>query len=76
MSEERRRNERVSALFLLGVLLLNYPLAYLFSSHRLAFGVPLLVLYLFLAWLLIIVCTALTMREPGTVPPVKDGSED
>ncbi len=51
-------HQRLVALFVVGLLLFGYPLLSLFSVPRLLFGVPLLYLYLFGAWLLIIVVAA------------------
>ena len=48
------KNQRLIALFLLGVLLFNYPLLGLFSRATQAFGVPLLYVYIFGAWTLFI----------------------
>ena len=47
---ERRRRERLIALTLLGVLLFNYPFLSLFGSGATFLGLPLLYLYVFLAW--------------------------
>lgn len=55
---ERRRRERLVALVVLGMLALNYPLVALFSRATLVFGIPLLYLYLFVAWLVVIVLVA------------------
>lgn len=58
---ERRRRERLVALVVLGALALNYPLVALFSHVRLLFGIPLLYLYLFVTWLVLIVLVARAM---------------
>src|SRR5438132_1496235 len=42
--------QRMIAIFLAGVLLLNYPLLYLFSSDATLLGIPLLFVYVFVAW--------------------------
>lgn len=57
---ERRRRERLVALATLGVLAFNYPLVALFGHVRLLFGIPLLYLYLFVVWLVIIAMVAVT----------------
>jgi hypothetical protein len=61
------RNERLVALFLLGLLLFNYPLLAMFNTPRLVLGVPALYLYLFVAWAVLIGGAALVLRltEPG-----------
>jgi len=57
---ERRMNRstltstRLAAVFLLGLLLFNYPLLALFSRPEDVAGVPLIYAYLFLAWALVI----------------------
>jgi hypothetical protein len=45
---------RLIALFLLGCLLFNYPLLYLFDIRHHLFGIPLLYVYIFAAWALLI----------------------
>jgi hypothetical protein len=56
------RNERLVALFLLGLLLFNYPLLAMFNSPRVVAGIPLLYLYLFLAWIGVIAGAAAVLR--------------
>jgi hypothetical protein len=48
------KNQRLGGLFLLGVLLFNYPLLALFSRATEVFGIPLLYVYIFGAWALFI----------------------
>jgi len=55
--------QRLAALFLLGCLLLNYPLLYLFSGSGEVFGVPLLYAYVFLAWGALIAVMALVIER-------------
>ena len=59
------KGQRLVALFLLGSLLLNYPLLYLFSSAAEVFGVPLLYAYVFIVWGLLIGLMALTVEARG-----------
>jgi len=56
------RDERLVALFLLGLLLFNYPLLAMFNSATLVAGVPKLYLYLFVAWAAVIAGAALILR--------------
>jgi hypothetical protein len=56
------RNERLVALFLLGLLLFNYPLLAMFNTPGLVLGVPKLYLYLFVAWAVLIGGAALVLR--------------
>lgn len=52
--------DRLVALFLLGFVLFNYPFLAVFNHARLVLGVPLLYLYLFLAWGAVIALAAAT----------------
>lgn len=56
------KGQRLVALFLLGFLLLNYPLLDLFSSPDRIFGIPVLYAYVFLVWALIIGLMALVVE--------------
>ena len=42
--------QKLVAAFLLGVVLFNYPILSLFNRAASAFGIPLLYVYIFLAW--------------------------
>ena len=53
MKQSNVKNQRLAALFLLGVLLFNYPLLALFNRATLVAGVPLLYVYIFGAWALL-----------------------
>ena len=66
MPETKRRNERLVALFVIGVLALNYPLLSLFSKVKLLCNIPLLYLYIFLCWALFILGVALIMELPAS----------
>jgi hypothetical protein len=57
MVDPRRRNRQL-AVFLAGLLLLNFPILGLVDAIRLPDGVPLTPLYLFAAWLGLILLTA------------------
>jgi hypothetical protein len=61
------RGQRLAALFLLGVLLFNYPLLQLFARDGLVLGIPVLYCYVFCAWALLIGLIALVVerRNPG-----------
>lgn len=63
----------VIVLFVIGILALNYPLLSLYDHVLLLWGVPLLYLYLFLAWLGIIGLTALVMERASerSEPPTR-----
>jgi hypothetical protein len=48
------KGQRLVALFLLGFLLLNYPLLNLFAGPAYFFGIPVLYAYVFAVWALVI----------------------
>ena len=58
-----RKSERLVALAILGLLLLNYPLISLFSSEDRVLGIPVLYAYLFAAWTMVIALIALIVRR-------------
>jgi hypothetical protein len=55
--------QRLVAVFLFGCLLFNYPLLYLFNIDFRLFGVPLLYVYAFAAWGLLIALTAAVVER-------------
>jgi hypothetical protein len=57
--------EHIIILFVVGVLALNYPLLSLFDQLGLPLNLPLLYLYVFLVWLLLIVAMALIIEGRG-----------
>ena len=59
MTRDSKLNKRLVALFLLGCVLLNYPILSLVNLKILIFGFPLLYVYLFGVWCLLISLTAL-----------------
>lgn len=54
MTRENINGRRLVGLFLLGMLLFNFPMIYLFNRPVVVLGVPVLYLYLFTAWTVII----------------------
>jgi len=57
------KGQRLVALFLLGVLLLNYPLLNLFANTGVVLGVPVLYAYVFAVWALLIGLMALVVEK-------------
>lgn len=55
--------QRLVAVFLLGCVLFNYPILYIFNSPRTLFGVPALYAYLFASWLALIALVALVIER-------------
>ena len=56
------QGQRLIAVFLLGCLLFNYPLLALFNIDRYVWEVPFLYVYMFLAWGVVILLTALVIE--------------
>lgn len=48
------KGQQLTALFFVGCLLFNFPLLSLFSKDGMLFGLPILYLYIFLIWFLLI----------------------
>jgi hypothetical protein len=57
------KGQRLVALFLLGCLLFNYPLLSLFASEIRIWGIPLVYVYLFSAWAILIAAMALIIER-------------
>lgn len=55
---------KLLSLFLLALVLFNFPIIKLFSSYRLLAGMPPLYLYIFSAWLLLIILTIRIVEKP------------
>jgi hypothetical protein len=58
VTRDSKINKRLVALFLLGCVLLNYPILSLVNLDILIFGLPLLYVYIFGVWCLLISLTA------------------
>lgn len=58
MNKPNVKGQRLVALFLLGNLLFNYPLLALFNQPRMILGIPLLYVYVFGAWAMLIALLA------------------
>lgn len=63
MNRHSLTSQRLLALFLVGCLLLNFPILALFSTGGLVWGIPLLYVYLFLCWVLLIALMALLIES-------------
>ena len=63
MTPENKKNKRLVALFLFGFVLLNYPILSLFNINITVFGLPLLYIYTFGVWGLLIFLSALAMSR-------------
>jgi hypothetical protein len=63
MSKPGHIGERLVALFILGACLFGPPFLSIFNRAEQPLGIPLLYLYLFLAWALLIALTALLVER-------------
>jgi len=59
MAEEKTFGQRLVALFFMGVVLFNHPILSLFNKPVQVAGIPLFFLYLFGAWLALVVLIGL-----------------
>lgn len=63
MNKPNLKTQRLAALFVLACLLFNYPLLALFNRPALLDGVPLLYVYVFAAWVLLIGLLVLVIEK-------------
>jgi hypothetical protein len=63
MHRSNVKSQRLVALFLLGVLLFNYPLLALFNRAGEVFGIPVLYASIFVSWALLIALLALVVER-------------
>lgn len=69
----QQSKESIVILFVVGALVLNYPLLDLFDRALLPLGIPLLYLYLYLVWLAIIVLLIGIVERSELHPPDQPG---
>lgn len=62
MNRENINGMRLIGLFFLGMLLFNFPLLYLFNRPTTVLGIPILYVYLFISWWVIILLTLFISR--------------
>ena len=58
MSDPGSKGQRFVALWMLGMVLFNYPILMMFNVPGALFGVPVLYVYLFFAWVALIALMA------------------
>lgn len=63
MNRPNIKAHRLAALFALGMLLFNYPLLALFNHDTLVGGVPILYVYAFAAWALLVALLVLVIEH-------------
>lgn len=68
MTRDKINGRRLVGLFLLGTLLFNFPLLHLFNRPVLVLGIPVLYLYLFATWSLIILLILIVSRSKTDKP--------
>jgi hypothetical protein len=66
MNERNTKGQQLAALFLGGCLLFNYPLLSLFSHDGLIWGIPILYVYIFMAWAALIGLMAIVIEYRGS----------
>ena len=63
MNEHNLKGQRLVALFLVGCLLFSYPLLSIFSQDGMVWGIPILYVYIFLAWTALIGLMAMVIEN-------------
>jgi hypothetical protein len=63
MRRSRNIGPRLVAVFLLGLVLLNYPVLVLFARDATVAGIPLLYAYVFVAWVVIVALMAVVVER-------------
>ena len=63
MNEHNLKGQRLVALFLVGCLLFSYPPLSIFSQDGLVWGIPILYVYIFLAWAALIGLMAIVIER-------------
>ena len=76
MSRPSVTGESLFFLFLLGVFLFNPPLLSIFDIPRQLFGVPLLYLYLFACWGVLVLLVAFIIEKGGDAEEVQESREE
>lgn len=76
MPEPVRRGERLLGLLIWGLMFLNFPLLSIFSVSAFFWGIPVLYIYLFSVWFLILAVTAFVMRGSSTLTEKSSDSQD
>jgi len=76
MSRPGVTGEGLFFLFLLGVFLFNPPLLSIFDIPRQLFGVPLLYLYLFACWGVLLVLVAFIIERGGDAQEAQESREE
>ncbi len=75
MTTDSIKNKRLVGLFLLGCILFNYPILHLFNLEKFFLGLPLIYLYMFTVWSVLIVAIVFITRIRSISPyrPTRTG---
>ena len=57
----RMSGQKLVAVFVMGFILLNYPVLAIFNIDGLVFGIPVLYLYIFVTWMALISLTIIVI---------------
>jgi Ca2+/Na+ antiporter len=76
MQAPSRARELLIALFVLGVALLTPPLLIVFNSPARVLGVPVLYLYLFAVWVVLIALVAVAVERGGDAEDLADAAAE
>ncbi|MGD8368831.1 MAG: hypothetical protein PVG78_14425 [Desulfobacterales bacterium] len=78
MTGPAAKARRLVGLFLLGAVLFNYPILSLVNRDSLLFGIPILYLYLFGVWavLILLIARVTGSAKPGIIPDAMEGEEE
>lgn len=76
MIPRNRTKDRLSALFVLGLVLFLPPVLLIFNRSGRVFGIPLLFLYVFCAWALIILLAWLATRGMSFEAPAEPQAQE
>ena len=76
MTTDSVKNKRLVGLFLLGCVLFNYPILYLFNLEFFFLGLPLIYIYMFVVWSLLIVAIMFitNIRSAPPYPSTRTGT--
>lgn len=73
MTPKTIKRNRLIGLFILGVLLFNFPIISIFNVPYYVFTMPILFVYLFIVWVLFIILIMLiTRNDPNRGPGITD----
>ncbi|MCP4106813.1 MAG: hypothetical protein GY749_14960 [Desulfobacteraceae bacterium] len=77
MPESKIKNARLVGMFLLGCILLNYPILSLFNIDIMLFGIPLLYVYIFGIWaaligLIVFITQSRSLNIPEQTTKIND----